>query len=115
MFQTIGHPDLPKKFGPRPTRDCTGLHRDLFAACEATGTCIELNTAGLRKDCAEIYPNLKFLKLAKSAHVQITFGSDAHATHEVGMNLEDAVTLAREAGYDQCCRFTGCEKTVVVM
>ncbi len=113
MFQIIGHPDLPKKFGHYPTRDCTDLHCDLLAACEATGTCIELNTAGLRKDCAEIYPALNFLKLAKSANVQITFGSDAHATREVGMNLDDAVTLAREAGYIETCRFNDREKTVV--
>ena len=105
LFQIIGHPDLPKKFGHRPKCDPTCLYLDFLAACESTGTCIELNTAGLRRDCAEIYPSLELLKLAKSANVQITFGSDAHATHEVGMNLADAVTLAREAGYESCCRF----------
>ena len=115
LFQIIGHPDLPKKFGHRPTRDCTGLHHNFLAACESTGTCIELNTAGLRRDCAEIYPSLELLKLAKSANVQITFGSDAHAVQEVGMNLEGALTLAREAGYEQCCRFTGREKSVVAV
>ena len=115
LFQIIGHPDLPKKFGHRPTRDCTGLHYNFLAACESTGTCIELNTAGLRRDCAEIYPSLELLKLAKSANVQITFGSDAHAVQEVGMNLEGALTLAREAGYEQCCRFIGREKNVVAV
>ena len=113
LFQIIGHPDLPKKFGHHPTRDCTHLYLNFLAACESTGTCIELNTAGLRRDCAEIYPSLEFLKLANSTNVQITFGSDAHATHEVGMNLEDARTLAREAGYEQCCRFNGREKSAV--
>ena len=115
LFQIIGHPDLPKKFGHRPTRDCTPLYLNFLAACESTDTCIELNTAGLRKDCAEIYPSIELLKLAKSGNVQITFGSDAHATHEVGMNLEDAVTLAREAGYEQCCRFNAQEKSVLAL
>ena len=113
LFQIIGHPDLPKKFGHRPTRNCTGLYINFLAACESSGTCIELNTAGLRKDCAEMYPCLEFLKLARSTNVQITFGSDAHAPHEVGMNLEDAVSLAREAGYQQCCRFNRREKSVM--
>ena len=115
LFQIIGHPDLPKKFGHRPTRDCSQLYRSFLAACEGTGTCIELNTAGLRKDCAEIYPSLEFLKLAKGINVQITFGSDAHAVHEVGMGLENALILAREAGYEKCCRFIGREKSVVTV
>lgn len=113
LFQIIGHPDLPKKFNHRPTRDITGLYLNFLAACESTGTCIELNTAGLRKDCGEIYPNLEFLKLAKPANVQITFGSDAHATHEVGMNLEDAMALAHEGGFEECCRFNCLEKNLV--
>ena len=113
LFQIIGHPDLPKKFGHRPTHDNTGLYFDFLAACESTDTCIELNTAGLRRDCAEIYPSFEFLKLAKSSNVQITFGSDAHSTSEVGMNLEDATALAYKAGYEQCCRFNRLEKDVV--
>ncbi|MBT5321670.1 MAG: histidinol phosphate phosphatase, partial [Verrucomicrobiales bacterium] len=95
--------------------DCTGLYNEFLAACKSTDTCIELNTAGLRKDCAEIYPNLDFLKLACAADIQITFGADAHAPHEVGMNLQDAVELATEAGYDKCCRFAGRKKSVVII
>ena len=113
LFQIIGHPDLPKKFDHRPKRDCTPLYLNFLAACEDTGTCIELNTAGLRKDCAEIYPSLEFLKLARATGVQITFASDAHAPHEVGMNLEDAAILARAVGYTEACRFKGREKSVV--
>jgi len=37
--------------------------------------------------------------------VPITFGSDAHAPAEVGMDLEKAMELARTAGYTQRCRF----------
>jgi histidinol-phosphatase (PHP family) len=113
LFQIIGHPDLPKKFGHHPKRDCTEIFEGFLTACKSTDTCIELNTAGLRKDCAEIYPSLDFLKLARAADIQITFGTDAHAPHEVGMNLDDAVELASEAGYHECCRFVGREKSVV--
>jgi histidinol-phosphatase (PHP family) len=113
LFQIIGHPDLPKKFGHRPKRDPTSLYMDFLAACESTNTCIELNTAGLRRDCAEIYPNFEFLKLAKSSNIQITFGSDAHSISEVGMNLKDATALAHKAGYEQCCRFNRLTKNLV--
>ncbi len=113
LFQIIGHPDLPKKFGHFPKHDPTSLYMDFLAACESTSTSIELNTAGLRKNCAEIYPSFEFLKLAKGSNVQITFGSDAHSPSEVGMNLKDATALAREAGYKQCCRLNKLEKNLV--
>ncbi len=104
LFQIIGHADLPKKFGHRPARDCTLLYERFLAACQRTGTAIELNTAGLRKDCREIYPCPALLQAAYRLGVPITFGSDAHAVDEVGMNLPDAVELARSVGYEQCLR-----------
>jgi histidinol-phosphatase (PHP family) len=64
-----------------------------------------LNTAGLRKDCREIYPSREILKLAFQKGVPITFGSDAHKPEEVGLNFAEAVSLARETGYRECCRF----------
>jgi histidinol-phosphatase (PHP family) len=64
-----------------------------------------LNTAGLRKDCKEIYPSPKIVHLAHERGVPITFGSDAHAPGEVGMDLVKAVDLARAVGYTQSCRF----------
>ena len=64
-----------------------------------------LNTAGLRKDCREIYPSRKILQLAFNKGVPITFGSDAHAPEEVGMNFTEAIQLARTVGYKKCCQF----------
>ena len=64
LFEIIGHADLPKKFGHVPSENCASLFKKLLTACADTETCIELNTAGLRKDCAEIYPSLTFLTLA---------------------------------------------------
>jgi histidinol-phosphatase (PHP family) len=37
--------------------------------------------------------------------VPITFGSDAHKPEEVGMNFAEAISLARETGYTESCRF----------
>jgi histidinol-phosphatase (PHP family) len=67
---------------------------------------IELNTAGLRKDCKEIYPSPAIVNLASRSGVAITFGSDAHAPGEVGLNFSDAVQLARGAGYTHWAKFT---------
>jgi histidinol-phosphatase (PHP family) len=106
LFEIIGHADLPKKFGHRPNRDCTKLFETFLEAVKRSGAAIELNTAGLRKDCKEIYPSRYLLQMAYQRGVQITFGSDAHAVTEVGMNFAEAVALARSVGYTDCCRFT---------
>jgi histidinol-phosphatase (PHP family) len=105
LFDVIGHADLPKKFGHRPTRDCTPLYDRFLRAARQHHCAIELNTAGLRKECREIYPGPDLLRLAFQKGVPIAFGSDAHAPAEVGMNFPEAVRLAREAGYTTSCRF----------
>ena len=106
LFEIIGHADLPKKFGHRPKQDCTPLYERFLTAAKKTGTAIELNTAGLRKNCREIYPNPTLLDAAFRLGVPITFGSDAHAIGEVGMNLKDAIELAHSIGYKHSLRFT---------
>ncbi len=105
FFEIIGHADLPKKFGHRPSSDGTSLYRTFLEAAKKHNCAIELNTAGLRKDCREIYPSREILQLAFQTGVSITFGSDAHAPEEVGMNFAEAVQLAHEVGYNECCRF----------
>jgi len=105
LFEIIGHADLPKKFGHRPSRDCTPLYERFLSAAKKHNSAIELNTAGLRKDCKEIYPSRNILQLAFQKGVLITFGSDAHAPEEAGMNFAEAVQLARSVGYRECCLF----------
>ena len=113
LFEIIGHADLPKKFGFVPDRDCTPLFESFLTAAAETGCAIELNTAGLRKDCREIYPNRRILEIAKRRGVPITFGSDAHAPGEVGMNFAEALQLARAVGYSESCRFQRRNRTLV--
>ena len=107
LFEIIGHADLPKKFGHRPTRDCAPLYEKFLNAAKARGCAIELNTAGLRKDCREIYPSRDIVQLAFQKGVPITFGSDAHAPTEVGMNFAEAWQLARAVGYSEALTFAG--------
>jgi histidinol-phosphatase (PHP family) len=105
LFEIIGHVDLPKKFGIRPAQDYAPLYEKFLNAAKKSGCAIELNTAGLRKDCKEIYPSREILRLAFQKNVPITFGSDAHAPKEVGLNFAEAIQLAREVGYQESCRF----------
>ena len=105
LFEIIGHADLPKKFGIYPQQDCTALFESFLKTAAKKNVAIELNTAGLRKNCKEIYPSRKIVSLAKDLGVAITFGSDAHAPEEVGMNFKEAIQLARQAGFTHARRF----------
>src|SRR6185295_13031274 len=91
LFEIIGHADLPKKFGFCPQQDCTPMFEKFLDAAKQSGVAIELNTAGLRKECREIYPSPAFLKLASARQVPITFGADAHAPGEVGKDFAAAI------------------------
>jgi histidinol-phosphatase (PHP family) len=113
FFEIIGHVDLPKKFGHRPQQDCTPLYEKFLATAKKHNCAIELNTAGLRKDCGEIYPSRHILELAFQKGVPITFGSDAHKPEEVGMNFAEAIQLAHSVGYQESCRFTQRKRQMV--
>lgn len=106
LFEIIGHADLVKKFCFYPDRDCSGLYDRFLRAAAKSDTAIELNTAGLRKDCKEIYPSRQLLQMAYERGIKITFGADAHAPGEVGMNFAEAVQLAQAVGYTHWNRYT---------
>lgn len=99
LFDIIGHADLPKKFGCVPPDNCRDMYVPFLKAASAKNVAIELNTAGLRKDCREIYPSLEILREACAHGIAITFGSDSHAPEEVGMNFAEALAWARQAGF----------------
>ncbi|MGO9243206.1 MAG: histidinol-phosphatase HisJ family protein [Verrucomicrobiia bacterium] len=106
LFDSLSHPDLPKKFNFRPKTDFTNVFEDALRAVAAADVAIEVSTAGLRKPCKEIYPSEPFLRIARRLNVPITLGSDAHVPHDVGADFGKAVTLARTCGYEKIARFT---------
>jgi len=111
LFDIIGHADLAKKFCFYPKEDCSGIIGAFLHTCADHDVAIEINTAGLRKDCREMYPSQAILNAAGELRVPLTFGSDAHAPGEVGMNFEEAVESARRAGYEEYQTFTGRVRT----
>jgi histidinol-phosphatase (PHP family) len=82
-------------------------------AVAESGVAIEINTAGLYKDVAEIYPAPLFLELACQAGVPLTINSDAHAPEEVARAFWGAMTLARSVGYKEIVRFEGRKRKVI--
>ena len=106
LFDSLAHPDLPKKFNFRPKTNFTAVYEDALRAVAEANVAIEVSTAGLRKPCKEIYPSAGFLKIARRYDVPITLGSDAHLPQDVGQDFGKAVMLARSCGYEKICRFT---------
>jgi histidinol-phosphatase (PHP family) len=113
LFDILGHIDLPKKFGHYPDESVLPQYERFLQVAGEVGVAIELNTAGLRKDCREIYPSREILGAAFRCGVPITFGSDAHAPNEVGSAWPEALALARSVGYQSCCRFAGRRRSEV--
>lgn len=101
FFQIIGHPDLPKKFGARPTEDLTEEIKATAKVFKETGVAIEINTAGLRKPIGEMYPAFNCLKIYCEMGVPLTFGSDSHDPKDVGRDFDKAIDLAKSVGYTE--------------
>lgn len=106
LFDSLPHPDLPKKFGFRPQTDFTDVYRDALRAVADAGVAIEISSAGLRKPCREIYPSEDFLRIARECDVPVTLGSDAHIPDDTGIDFDKLIALAHRCGYDSICRFT---------
>src|SRR5579862_4619457 len=75
LFDFMAHPDLVKKFGFRPEGDLRRYYEPAIAALAETGVPFEINTAGLSKEVAEIYPSAEFLRLAREAGVPLHINS----------------------------------------
>ena len=99
IADVIGHVDLVKKFGARPDGPLNSVYRSLARELAAAGVAVEVNSAGLRKPCAELYPAQAVLEELFRAGVPCTIGSDAHAPGEVGAGLDAARAALAAAGY----------------
>lgn len=105
LFDFVGHPDLVKKFGHRPAGDLRKYYEPAVLALSETRIAFEINTAGLRKPAAELYPHRDFVQMAFEAGVPLLINSDAHAPEEVGADFEAARAVAVGIGYRELVRF----------
>jgi histidinol-phosphatase (PHP family) len=87
----LAHPDLPKIFGDRPERP-----ERFYPKLE--GVALEISTAGLRKPVGELYPDYALLRANRG--IGITLASDAHDPDLVGMDFDQALELAEDAGIE---------------
>lgn len=105
LFDVMAHVDLVKKFGHRPSADQAESYARLAGRFARAQVCVEVNTAGLRKPCAEAYPHPDLLSACRRAGVPTTFSSDAHAPGEVAADFATAAALMQAAGYEEYVTF----------
>jgi histidinol-phosphatase (PHP family) len=106
LYDVVGHADLPKKFGHRPLeKDIREMVQPALDRVAKAGMALDINTSGLRRPAAEIYPSRPILELARARDIPICFGSDAHRAKDVGYAFAQAVQWARDAGYTHSVRY----------
>ncbi|PYZ98465.1 histidinol phosphatase [Alteribacter lacisalsi] len=107
LFDVIGHLDLVKifRYVPDDREFLMNEYDRITSALANSKTCVEISTAGLRKPVEKMYPEPELLKMCQKKNVPIVLSSDAHEPAHVGYRYEEAVALAREAGYTTLMTF----------
>jgi len=99
LFDSIGHFDLPKKFGHRPSCDLSDEVETTLQAIRDHGLALDVNTAGLRKPVGELYPSEEILNRAAEMGIPVMLGSDAHHPREVGWAFAATCCRLQELGF----------------
>lgn len=108
LFDTIGHPDLIKKFGfrvPGVSLRVEAAEDAMLQAIKAANTALEISSAGLRKPVTEIYPHERIVGKAAQLGIPFSYGSDAHAPIEVGHAMQDCLELLHKYGVSEVATF----------
>lgn len=109
LMDVMAHVDLVKKFGVWPDGPTDRLFDGVASELATAGVAIEVNTAGLRKPCKELYPGASLLSALRRAGVPATIGSDAHTPDDTGAGVAEARAALRDAGYRSVVVFRGRE------
>jgi histidinol-phosphatase (PHP family) len=105
LYHSIGHLDLPKKFGHMPEGGYLDLAEEALQVIAGQGLALDVNTAGWRKPISELYPSPAVLARARQLGIPVVLGSDAHKPSEVGHRFADAVQVLKSAGYSEASYF----------
>lgn len=105
-FDVYGHVDYIVRYSPNKAGDFSmelyGSYIDkLLTKIIAMGKGIEINTGGYRAGLGQPNPSFDIIKRYKELGGKIiTFGSDAHKPEDVATFFEEALAVAKNAGFD---------------
>ena len=110
LFDIVGHLDLPKKSGYRPTADLDREIGDALDAIADADMAVELNVSGWYKPCQEAYPSDRILRRCQRRGIPALLASDAHHPDGVVVDFDRGLRHLRDAGYTELVRFEGRER-----
>jgi histidinol-phosphatase (PHP family) len=105
LFDIIGHCDLIRIYGYKPTSDLEPLYRKLAKAMKVHNVAFEVNTNGRNRPLADFYPDRKFLHIFREERVPVCVNSDAHMPSRVGQYFDEAYELLNYTGFNEMAVF----------
>jgi len=105
LFDIIGHCDLIRIFGYKPTFDMEPMYRKLARIMKKNDVAFEINTNGRNRPLADFYPDRRFLGIFHEENVAVCVNSDAHMPARVGQYFDEAYDLLRYTGFSEMAVF----------
>jgi histidinol-phosphatase (PHP family) len=105
LFDIIGHCDLIRIYGYKPSVDLEPLYRKLAKAMKKSDVAFEVNTNGRNRPLADFYPDRRFLHIFREENVPVCVNSDAHMPARVGQYFDEAYDLLRYVGFTEMAVF----------
>lgn len=96
LFDIVGHIDIVKIWGRIPNTDLMRYYNPVLDALQAGRMAVEINTAGIHKHCAELYPSAPLLRELLKRRIPIVIDSDAHYPQHLSRGWEDALKLLQQ-------------------
>jgi len=113
LYDYIGHIDVIKRFGQKPTKDMFELEKQTLDVVHSEGLAIELNASGLRMPAAEMFPSRRLLEYSLSLGIPLTVGSDAHDPARLTQYLDQAYAMLKDVGYTELATFDRRQRIMV--
>lgn len=105
LFDIIGHCDLIRIFGFRPSFDPEPYYRDLAKTMKKNDVVFEINTNGKNRPVESFYPDPAFLYIFSEEKLPVCVNSDAHMPGRVGQYFDEAYKLLKDNGFTEMATF----------
>ena len=105
LFDIIGHCDLIRIYGFKPSGDPGPHYRRLARTMKQHNVAFEVNTNGRNRPLADFYPDRKFLGIFHEENIPVCVNSDAHMPSRVGQYFDEAYELLRYVGFTEMAVF----------
>jgi histidinol-phosphatase (PHP family) len=113
LFDIIGHCDLIRIYGYKPSADMEPLYRKLASSMKIHNVAFEVNTNGRNRPLADFYPDRRFLNVFQEENVPVCVNSDAHMPSRVGQYFDEAYELLRYVGFTEMAVFDKRVRTMI--